>query len=64
MEQPVILEVAVNGGTTKARNPHTPINVELVRRAVAACEQADRMVATPAHAAEILGLRTRVPAAA
>ena len=42
--------------------PDTPTNLELVRRAVAACERADRPVATPAQAAELLGLRARMPA--
>ena len=39
----------------------TPTNAELVERAVALCNKADRDVATPAQAAEILDLPRRSP---
>lgn len=64
--RPVIIEVALNGQTTKEVNPNIgledymggdkPTNEELVERAVDLCAEAGRPVASIEQTVEILGL--------
>jgi 3-keto-5-aminohexanoate cleavage enzyme len=61
------LAVALGGhlrvGLEDYAGPRTPTNAQLVREAVALCNDAGRPVATPAQTAEVLGLPARVPVA-
>jgi hypothetical protein len=52
---PVILEIALNGITSKARNPTTPATSAEVERAKVLWERHGRQLATPAQTAAILG---------